>query len=133
MASGSWRVAVTFDANRGPVPQWGRLNVAWPAAGRLAFVARIAGSDKLPGRNQLVYVDPRTGKLTPSVVLAGDPNTSSRVEVNFLDFDASGRYLIYGTAWIRLSTWWSGGKAPVKVSQFSAFDHTSRAYTGGNW
>jgi hypothetical protein len=55
------------------------------------------------------------------------------VEVNFLDFDASGRYLIYGTAWNRLSTWWFGGKTPVKVSQFSAFDNTSRAYTGGNW
>jgi hypothetical protein len=133
VASGSWRVAVTFDANRGPVPQWSRLNVAWPAPRRLAFVARIADSDKLPGKYQLVYVDPRTGKLTPSVVLASDPNTSSRVEVNFLDFDAGGRYLIYGTARIRLSTWWFGGKAPVKVSQFSAFDNTSRAYTGGNW
>jgi hypothetical protein len=133
VASGSWRVVVTFDANRGPVPQWSRLNVAWPTPRRLAFVARIAGSDKLPGRYQLVYVDPRTGKLTLSVLLASDPNTSSRVEVNFLDFDASGRYLIYGTAWIRLSTWWFGGKAPVKVSQFSAFDNTSRAYTGGNW
>jgi hypothetical protein len=67
------------------------------------------------------------------VILARDPNTSSRVEVNFLDFDASGRYLLYGTASVRLSTWWVGGKAPVKVSQFSTFGDPSRAYSGGNW
>jgi Sigma-70 region 2 len=36
-----------------------------------------------------------SGKLTPSVVLASDPNKVSRVEVNLLDFDASGRFLIY--------------------------------------
>ena len=133
LASGTWRVAVTFDANRGPVPYWSRLNVAWPAPRRLAFVARIAGSDKLPGKYRLVYVDPRTGKLTPSVILASDTSTGRRVGVDFLDFDASGRYLLYGTAWIRLSTWWVGGKAPVRVSQFSTFDNTSRAYTGGSW
>jgi hypothetical protein len=133
VASGRWRVAVTFDANRGPVPYWSRLNVAWPAPRRLAFVARIAGSDTRPGKYRLVYVDPRTGKLTPSVVLASDPSADRHLEVNFLDFDASGRYLLYGTAWIRLSTWWVGGKAPVKVSQFSTFGNTSRAYSGGNW
>jgi hypothetical protein len=133
VASGTWRVAVTFDANRGPVPYWSRLNIAWPAPRRLAFVARVAGSDTQPGRYRLVYVDPRTGKLTPSVILASDPSAGRRVEVNFLDFDESGRYLLYGTAWVRLSTWWVGGKAPVKVSQFSAFGNTSRSYSGGNW
>ena len=65
VATGRWQQAVTFDANHGPAPEFGHLNVAWPAARRLAFVARIAGSGKLPGKHQLVYVDPRTGKLTP--------------------------------------------------------------------
>jgi len=101
--------------------------VAWPEARRLAFVAEIASSGKVPAKHQLVYVDPQTGKLTPSVVLASDPS--------FLDFDASGRYLIYGVDGIHVSTWWSGGRAPVMVSQFATLstDSGSRAYQGGNW
>jgi hypothetical protein len=134
VATGRWQQAVTFDANHGPAPEFGHLNVAWPAARRLAFVARIAGSGKLPGKHQLVYVDPRTGKLTPSVVLASDPNNVSRVEVNLFDFDASGRYLIYGVDGTQMSTWWFGGRAPIKVSQFAALStDVNRAYKGGNW
>jgi hypothetical protein len=133
VATGRWHLAVTFDANNGPTPEFGQLNVAWPEARRLAFVARIAGSGTVPAKHQLVYVDPRTGKLIPSVILASDPNTLSRVQVNFLDFDASGRDLIYATAGIHLSTWWSGGTAPVRLSQFSEFDTTSRVFQGGTW
>jgi hypothetical protein len=81
-----------------------------------------------------VYVDPQTGKLTPSVVLASDPNNLSRVEVNLLDFDASGRSLIYAVEGIQVSTWWFGGRAPVRVSQFAALStDVNRAYKGGNW
>jgi hypothetical protein len=134
VATGRWQPAVTFDANHGPAPEFGHLNVAWPAAGRLAFVARIAGSGTVPGKHQLVYVDPQTGKLTPSVVLASDPNNVSRVEVNLLDFDASGRSLIYAVEGIQVSTWWFGGRAPVKVSQFAALStDVNTAYKGGNW
>jgi hypothetical protein len=134
VATGRWQPAVTFDANHGPAPEFGQLNVAWPAARRLAFVARIAGSGTVPGEHQLVYVDPQTGKLTPSVVLASDPNKVSGVEVNLLDFDASGRYLIYAVEGIQVSTWWLGGRAPVKVSQFAALStDVNTAYKGGNW
>jgi hypothetical protein len=134
VATGRWQPAVTFDANHGPAPEVGHLNVAWPAARRLAFVARIAGSGTVPGKHQLVYVDPQTGKLTPSVVLASDPNNLSRVEVNLLDFDASGRSLIYAVEGIQVSTWWFGGRAPVRVSQFAALStDVNRAYKGGNW
>jgi hypothetical protein len=134
VATGRWQQAVTFDANHGPAPEVGHLNVAWPAARRLAFVARIAGSGTVPGKHQLVYVDPQTGKLTPSVVLASDLNNLSRVEVNLLDFDASGRSLIYAVEGIQVSTWWFGGRAPVRVSQFAALStDVNRAYKGGNW
>jgi hypothetical protein len=134
VAAGRWQQAVTFDANLGPAPEFGHLNVAWPAAQRLAFVAKVAGSGTLPGKHRLVYVDPRTGKLTPSVILASDPNKVSRVEVNLLDFDASGRFLIYAVEGIQVSTWWLGGRAPVKVSQFAALStDANRAYKGGNW
>jgi hypothetical protein len=134
VATGRWQPAVTFDANHGPAPEPGHLNVAWPAARRLAFVARIAGAGTAPDKHQLVYVDPQTGKLTPSVVLASDPNNVSRVEVNLLDFDASGRYLIYAVEGTQVSTWWLGGRAPVKVSQFAALStDVNRAYKGGNW
>jgi hypothetical protein len=130
VATGRWQQAVTFDAGHGPAPEFGQLNVAWPQARRVAFVANIAASGKLPAKHQLVGVDPRTGKLTPSVVLASNPNSASSVQVKSLDFDASGRYLIYA---VGMSTWWFGGQAPVRVSKFSAFDNTSRTYTGGNW
>lgn len=135
VATGRWQRAVTFDANHGPTPEFGNLNVAWPGARRLAFVARIAGSGTAPAKHQLVYVDPRTGRLTTSVVLASDPNAVSGVQVSSLDVDVSGRYLIYAVNGVRSTTWWFGGGAPVKVSQFTAWPiaKESRAYTGGNW
>jgi len=96
-------------------------------------VART-GSDTAAGSYRLVGVDPQTGKLTPSAVLASDPNSTSRLQLDFLDFDVRGRYLLYSVAGVNLSTRWLGDGAPVRVSQFSALsDKQTHAYKGGAW
>jgi hypothetical protein len=133
VASGRWRTAVSFDAAKGPAPVAGELGLAWPAPRRVTFVART-GSDTAAGSYRLVGVDPRTGKLTPSAVLASDPNSTSRLQLDFLDFDVRGRYLLYSVAGVNLSTRWLGDGAPVRVSQFSALsDRQTHAYKGGAW
>jgi hypothetical protein len=47
-------------------------------------------------------------------------NETFPTQLFLLDFDASGRSLIYAVEGIQVSTWWFGGRAPVKVSQFAA-------------
>ena len=99
-----------------PALAGGELGLAWPAPRRVTFVART-GSDTAAGSYRLVGVDPQTGKLTPSAVLAGDPNSTSRLRLDFL-----------------LSTRWLGDGAPVRVSRFSALsDKQTHAYEGGAW
>jgi hypothetical protein len=136
VASGRWRTAVSFDAG-GPVPEPGQGELAWPAPRRVTFVARFAGSDTTPGTYRLVGVDPGTGRRTPGPVLSRDPNGTSRVAPGLLDLDASGRYLLYGTAWVRVSTWrldTSGRGGPVRISQFNALDpEETHAYESGAW
>jgi hypothetical protein len=136
VASGRWRTAVTFDAG-GPVPEFAELGLDWPAPRRVAFVARFADSDAVPGRHRLVEVDPRSGKLTPLAALVGDPSPYRRVTPRFIDFDAGGRYLLYGVDGLQLRTWWldrSGKRAPVKVGLFNALsDEETHAYEGGDW
>jgi hypothetical protein len=136
VASGRWRTAVTFDAG-GPVPEFAELGLAWPAPRRVAFVARFADSDAVPGRYRLVEVDPRSGKLTPLAALVSDPSPYRRVTPRFIDFDAGGRYLLYGVDGLQLRTWWldrSGKRAPVKVGQFDALSgRETDAYEGGDW
>jgi hypothetical protein len=137
VASGRWRTAVSFDA-RGPVPEFAELNLAWPAPRRVVFIARFADSDSVPGRYRLVGVDPRTGRLSPqATVLGSDPSADRRVTPRLADFDAGGRYLLYGIDGLSLTTRWvdtSGKRAPVKIGQFDALsDKESRAYEGGAW
>jgi hypothetical protein len=136
VASGRWRTAVTFDA-RGPAPIYGELGLAWPAPRRVAFVARVDGSDTAPDRYRLVGVDPRTGKLTPLAVLASDPSAIRGVRTRFLDFDAGGRYLLYGVDGLSLTTRWldtSGKRAPVEIGRFNALSDTeTHAFEAGAW
>jgi hypothetical protein len=136
VASGRWRTAVTFDA-RGPAPIYGELGLAWPAPRRVAFVARVADSDTAPGRYRLIGVDPQTGEQTPLAVLASDPSATRRVRTRFLDFDARGRYLLYGVEGLHLTTRWldtSGKRAPVEVGRFDALsDKETHAYEAGAW
>jgi hypothetical protein len=137
VASGRWRTAASFDP-RGPVPEFAELNLAWPAPRRVVFIARFADSDSVPGRYRLVGVDPRTGRLSPqAMVLASDPSADRRITPRFADFDAGGRYLLYGIDGLSLTTRWvdtSGKRAPVKIGQFSALsDKELRAYEGGAW
>jgi hypothetical protein len=60
-----------------------------------------------------------------------------RVTPRYADFDAGGRYLLYGIDGLSLTTRWvdtSGKRAPVKIGQFSALsDRELRAYEGGAW
>jgi hypothetical protein len=136
VASGHWRTAVSFDAG-GPAPIYGELGLAWPAPRRVAFVARVADSDTAPGRYRLVVVDPRTGKLTPLAVLASDPSAIRGVRTRLLDFDAGGRYLLYGVDGPSLTTRWldtSGKRAPVEIGRFNALSDTeTHAYEAGAW
>jgi hypothetical protein len=137
VADGRWRTAVSFDP-RGPVPEFAELNLAWPAPRRVVFIARFADSDAVPGRYRLVEVDPRTGNLTPgAAALATDPSPGRRVTPRFIDFDAGGRYLLYGVDGLSLVTRWvdtSGRQAPVKVGQFNALsDKETGAYEAGVW
>jgi hypothetical protein len=136
VASGRWRPAVSFDA-RGPVPDFAELNLAWPAPRRVVFIARFADSDSVPGRYRLVGVDPRTGRLSPqATVLASDPSADRRVTPRYADFDAGGRYLLYGIDGLSLTTRWvdtSGKRPPVKLGQFDALSDEPRAYEGGVW
>jgi hypothetical protein len=98
------------------------------------FIARFAASDSVPGRYRLVEVDPRTGKLRPqATVLASDPSADRQVTPRFADFDASGRYLLYGIDGLSLTTWWvdtSGKRPPVKLGQFDALSDEPRALRG---
>ncbi len=137
VAGGRWRTAVSFDA-RGPVPELAERNLAWPAPRRVTFLARFAGSDRVPGRYRLATVDPQTGKLTPSpLVLAGDASPGTRLTPRFLGLDASGRYLLYGVDGTFLRTSWldlSNGRAPVRVARFDALStEETRAYESGAW
>ena len=122
----------------GPVPEFVEHNLAWPASRRVVFVARFADSDAVPGRYRLVEVDPRTGNLTPrAATLATDPSPGRRVTPRFIDFDAGGRYLLYGVDGLaQLSRWvdTSGKQAPVRIAQFNSLsDKETRAYEAGVW
>ena len=137
VAGGRWRTAASFGGG-GPVPEFAERNLAWPAAGKVVFIARFADSDAVPGRYRLVEVDPRTGRLSSRpTVLATDPSPDRRVTPRFIDFDAGGRYLLYGIDGLSLTTRWvdtSGKRAPVKVGQFDALSTSERhAYEAGVW
>ena len=113
-------------------------NLAWPAPRKVAFIARFADSDSVPGRYRLVEADPRTGRLTTRpAVLATDPSPGRRVTPRFIDADPGGRYLLYGIDGLSLTTRWvdTGGKRPpVKAGQFDALSTSERhAYEAGDW
>jgi hypothetical protein len=100
-------------------------------------VAGVADSDTAPARYRLIGVDPQTGRLTPMAVLASDPSATRHVTTRFLDFDARGRYLLYGIDGLQLTTRWldtSGKRAPVEVGRFNALSDTEpHAYEAGAW
>jgi hypothetical protein len=137
VAAGRWRTAVSFDP-AGPVPEFAERNLAWPAARKVAFIARFAGSDTVRGRYRLVEVDPRTGRLTSRpTVLVTDPSAGRRVTPRFIDVDAGGRYLLYGVDGLSLTTRWvdlSGKRAPVEIGKFDALsDKEPHPYEAGDW
>jgi WD40-like Beta Propeller Repeat len=135
VATGTWRHRFDFDARHGGGPGCCEA-IGWPAgSGRIAVVRAVAGAGGKVRQHRLVYVDPATGATTPGPVLAGR-------DVTFgpdLDFDASGRYVLFGLQDDHsVSTWWSrGGGNPVLVKRIELGDQVpaevAGAYAGGGW
>jgi hypothetical protein len=134
VATGTWRHRFDFDASHGGGPDCCEA-IAWPAGSRgIAVLQAIHAGGEARDR-RLVYVDPATGATTPGPVLAGpDATFGSRLE-----FDASGRYLLFGLQFDHsVSTWWvRGGGNPVLVKRIEIGDQppaeVAGAYVGGDW
>jgi hypothetical protein len=113
--------------------------MAWPAGGRgIALVRTTVDPGSNPGdpslTYRLVYVNPTTGAATPGVVLAAGRSVYPWP----LDFDASGRYVLYGLQDTNtVSTWWSKGGEPVRVKRIELGNQVpaevAEAYVGGDW
>jgi hypothetical protein len=143
LASGKERF-ITF-----PFRQAGDIfGYAWsPGSRQVALVqGPILDSETFPV--QLFLLDVAAGRWRTAVSFdAGGPVPefgegglawpASRRVVFVARFDASGRYLLYGTGGIRPSAWWldaSGKRGPVRISQFNAFDpNETHAYESGAW
>jgi hypothetical protein len=135
VATGTWRHRFDFDAHHGGGPDCCEA-IGWPAgSGRIAVVRAVAGPGGTTLAHRLVYVDPATGATTPGPLLAGR-------DVTFgpgLDFDASGRYLLFGLQDDHsVSTWWSKGAGkPVLVKRIEIGDRVPAdvggAYVAGAW
>jgi hypothetical protein len=128
----SARCSPYFDAKHGG----GRdccVAIDWPAGSkRIVVIPSVVNGASNTYR--LVYVDPATGAAAPGVVLAAGEMT-----LYPLDFDASGRYALFGLQDTHtVSTWWwSGGGKPVRVRQIELGDQVpaevAGAYVGGDW
>jgi hypothetical protein len=136
VATGRWRHRFKFDAKHGGGSDC-CVAMAWPAGSLGIAVVRgeLDGGDPAdPSRTyRLVYVDPATGAATPGIVLA-----AGEVSVYPLDFDPSGRYLLFGLQdGHTVSTWWSGGGKRVRVKRIeigsNAPAEVAGAYVGGDW
>jgi hypothetical protein len=134
VVTGTWRHRFNFDARHGGGADCCE-GVAWPAgSGRLAVVRVLSGDGGVARAHQLMWVDPATGATTAGPVLAGRDVTFYPPE-----FDASGRYALFGTQDDRsVSTWWwSPGAKPVRVKRVEIGGQVpadvAGAYVGGAW
>jgi WD40 repeat protein len=134
VATGRWRHRFNFDARHGGGPECCAA-MDWPAGSRrLALVKTVYGDGGTVRAYRLVYVDPATGATAPGPLLAGGDQTFGP----HLDFDPSGRYLLFGLQDAHtVSTWWSRGGRPVRVKRIELGDHSpaevAGAYVGGQW
>jgi hypothetical protein len=138
VATGTWRHRFNLDAKH-IGGQECCMAMAWPAGGRgIAIVQTVVhsgGNVDDPSRTfRLVYVDPATGAATPGVVLAAGRS----LDVWGLDFDPSGRYLLFAQQDTHsVSTWWSAGGRSVRVKRIETGNQVparvAGAYLGGDW
>jgi Tol biopolymer transport system component len=138
VATGRWRHHFNFDAKHGGGPDCCQA-MAWPAGShRIVFVVLTVISGGNPDgpllTYRLVYVEPATGAATPGVTLASGRDLT----LTGPDFDASGRYLLFGLQDSHsVSTWWSGGGKPVRVNRQEIGSHApaevAGAHVGGEW
>lgn len=139
VATGTWRHRFNFDARHGGGGQECCVAMAWPAGGRgIAIVQTMVhpgGNVDDPSRTyRLTYVDPAIGATAPGIVLAAGRS----LYPSGLDFDASGRYLLFALQDTHsVSTWWSGGGKPVRIKRIEIGDRVpaevAGAYLGGDW
>jgi hypothetical protein len=125
------------------------VNAAFqPRTGRLAAFERCLPKDLQSGvpRFRLVYLDPASGRLL-SRSLAFDDHTGGDLHVSSLDFDQSGRYLLYSVSSAdpvssqqprpATGTWWSGGGRPVRIHDDQRDPGSSTGYlitsAGPSW
>jgi hypothetical protein len=138
VATGTWRHRFNLDAKHIGGHEC-CMTMAWPAGGRgIAIVQTIVhpgGNVDDPSRTyRLVYADPTTGAATKGVVLAAGRS----LDVWGLDFDPSGRYLLFAQQDSHsVSTWWSAGGRPVRVKRIETGNQVpakvAGAYLGGDW
>jgi hypothetical protein len=138
VVTGQWRHMFNFDARHGGGPDC-CVEMDWPAGSRrIAFVQTVISSAGAPDaplrRYQLMYVDPATGAAAPGTMLA----SGRELDIVHLDFDPSGRYVLFGLqSSTTVSTWWSGGGKRVRVNQLEIGSHVpaavAGAYLGGAW
>jgi hypothetical protein len=138
VATGRWRHRFNLDAKHVGGHEC-CVAMAWPAGGRgIALVRTTVDPGSNPGdpslTYRLVYVNPTTGAATPGVVLAAGRSVYPWP----LDFDASGRYVLYGLQDTNtVSTWWSKGGEPVRVKRIELGNQVpaevAEAYVGGDW
>jgi hypothetical protein len=132
-ATGAWRHRFNFDARHGGGPDCCE-EMAWPAGSRRLVIANAVYRDGVAVAHRLLYVDPATGATRRGPVLAG----RDLVFGPRLDFDPSGRHLLFSVQSPRsVSTWrWSGGK-PVLVKRIHLGGqvpaYVAGAYVGGDW
>jgi hypothetical protein len=133
VATGRWRHRFNFDAKHGGGHEC-CLTLEWPSGSRrITVVQTIYHADEQTRTYRLVYVDPATGAATPGAVLAvGD------VHPSHFDFDPSGRYLLFGLQDTHtVSTWWSQGGRPVRVTLIEIGNEApagvAGAYVSGQW
>ena len=134
VATGTWRHRFNFDARHGGGPDCCEV-IDWPAGSRwIAVVRAVYGDGGRVQSHRLLYLDPATGATRLGPVLAGRDATFG----SQLDFDPSGRYLLFGLQDTHsVSTWWSGGGKPVLVKRIEIGDQVpaavAGAYDGGDW
>ncbi len=106
----------------------GLVNAAFqPRTGRLAVFERCPPKDPqsgTPPRFQVAYLDPVSGRLLSRSLTFDDP-TGGDMHISTMDFDQTGRYLLYRVDSADpvdsqqpnppTGTWWYGGGQPVRV------------------
>jgi hypothetical protein len=143
---------LVLDASRGTSISDGRLlqapdpgcrvvNAAFqPRTGQLAAFERCPPNDPQSGgvpRFRLVYLDPVSGRLL-SRSLALDDHSGADLHIDSMDFDQTGRYLLYAVGSAdpadsqqpspQTGTWWYTGGQPIRVHDDQRVGSGSTSY-----